>query len=289
VITTNKMTKRIFLWPTLFVLVATAAAWLPGDIYRQRSPINLRSQSMDMSLSSVLYQIDDENEPHVESSENIQNAVVATPGSRRSLFRRALVSTMGIAGFGSNSMLSPQSNIAQAYTITKEDPDENDIYAVAQNMPGNLKVLWIGSGPLEIRTGGARSGVYKNLFKAGNEVYAVDLLPATDIDYRYAKKYAKEQGYVLRYQQGDARKLDFADETFDVVVSSCFLSQPFDPLVVVNEISRVLKTGGRFGFFEHKTDIDTIVVDKVFGEASIIKLVAYPELQNILAGVVRKM
>ncbi len=282
------MTKRVFLRPIFFALVASAAAWLPGDIYRQRSTIIPPYQLMDMSLSLVSQQAGDENESFPESSDKKQNAI-AMPGSRRCLFRRALVSTMGVAGFGSNSIVSPQPDIAYAYTITREDPDENDIYAVAQNMPGNLKVLWIGSGPLKIRTGGARSGVYKNLFKRGNEVFAVDLLPATDIDYRDAKEYAKEQGYVLHYQQGDARKLDFADETFDVVVSSCFLSQPFDPLVVVNEISRVLKIGGRFGFFEHKTDIDTIVVGKVFGEASIIKLVAYPELQNILAGVVRKI
>ena len=223
-----------------------------------------------------------------ESSGEIQNATIVS-NSRRGIIRRTLASTMGVIGFGSNPPFDPQSNVAQAWTIDRIDPDEKDIYTVAQNMPGHLKVLWIGSGPLEVRTGGARSGVYKNLFKAGNEVIAVDLLPATDIDYRDAKAYAKEQGYVLRYQQGDARKLDFADETFDVVVSSCFLSQPFDPLVVVNEIARVMKPGGRFGFYEHKTDIDTIIVGKVFGEASIIKLVAYPELQNILAGVVRKI
>ena len=234
---------------------------------------------------------DEENESFVESSD--ENDITVSD-SRRSFFHSTLVSIMGLIGFESNPLFDRQLMVAHAYTIDRVDPNENDIYAEAQNMPGHLKVLWVGSGALKAKggetfTGGAQSGVYKNLFKAGNEVIALDLLQATNSDYRNAKEYAKEQGYVLRYQQGDATKLDFADETFDVVVCSCFLSQPFDPLVVVNEIQRVLKPGGRFGFFEHKTDIDTIVVGKVFGEASIIRLVAYPEMQNILAGVVRKV
>ena len=197
-------------------------------------------------------------------------------------------------GFGTTAFYLPQSNVAHAYTIDRIDPDEKDIYAEAQNMPGPLKVLWVGSGSLKSKSGGtgpgkAQSGVYRDLFRAGNEVIAVDLLQATSSDYKDAKRYAKEQGYVLRYQQGDVTKLDFADETFDVVVCSSFLNQAFDPVVAVNEIQRVLKPGGRFGFFEHKTDVDAIVVGKVFSEASIIKLVAYPEMQNILAGVVKKV
>ena len=214
--------------------------------------------------------------------------------SRRDLFRFSIVSAVGAISSGATVTHLTPKNVARAYTIDKVDPDENDIYAEAQNMPGHLKVLWVGSGSLKSKSGGtqtgeALSGVYKNLFKPGNEVTALDLLQATSSDYKAAKKYAKDKGYVLRYQQGDATKLDFADETFDVVVCSCFLSQPFDPVVVVKEINRVLKPGGRFGFYEHKTDIDTVVVGKVFGEASIVKLVAYPELQNILAGVVRKV
>ena len=276
--TTNMMAKEVFLWSIFFALMASSAAWLPGAVYRQRATA-LRSPCLSpkWERASMDRPGDDENDLYAGSSDGLRNATMVS-GSRRGLIRSAVASAIPLS----------QPNVAKAYTIDRVDPDENDIYAEAQNMTGPLKVLWVGSGALKIRTGGARSGVYKNLFKTGNEVIAVDLLKATSSDYRDAKEYAREQGYVLRYQQGDATKLDFVDETFDVVVCSCFLSQPFDPVVVVNEIQRVMKPGGRFGFFEHKTDIDTVVVP-IFGEASIIKLVAYPELQNILAGVVRKV
>ena len=68
-----------------------------------------------------------------------------------------------------------------------------------------------------------------------------------------------------------------------------FLCQDFDPVVVVSEIRRVLKEGGRFGFYEHVEDIDQIVVGKVFGERSVIRVQAKPERTNVMAGVVRKV
>ena len=93
----------------------------------------------------------------------------------------------------------------------------------------------------------------------------------------------------MRFEQGDATKLRFADGTFDVVMSSMFLCQDFNPEVVVSEIRRVLKPGGRFGFYEHVEDIDKVIVDKVFGERSVIRVQANPERTNVIAGVVRKV
>ena len=68
-----------------------------------------------------------------------------------------------------------------------------------------------------------------------------------------------------------------------------FLCQDFDPEVVVSEIRRVLKAGGRFGFYEHVEDIDSVIVGKVFGERAVIRVEAYPERTNVVAGVVRKV
>ena len=81
----------------------------------------------------------------------------------------------------------------------------------------------------------------------------------------------------------------FDNESFDVVLSSMFLCQDFDPKVVVSEIRRVLKTGGRFGFYEHVQDIDGVIVDAVFGERSVIRVQAYPEETNVIAGVMEKV
>ena len=159
-------------------------------------------------------------------------------------------------------------------------PDEKDTYAEAQKANGHLRVLWVGSGNMK--------GVFENLFQAGNEVVALDLSKPDATDLSAATTYAAKHGYQLDFEQGDATNLKFIDGTFDVVVCSMFLCQDFDPVVVVSEIRRVLKPGGRFGFYEHVEDIDQVIVGKVFGERSVIRVQHLPERLNIMAGVVRK-
>jgi len=185
---------------------------------------------------------------------------------------------------------------ALAYTINKVEPNELDIYTEAQQKQQSssndnsdsdsdssrpLRVLWVGSGDL--------TGVTKNLFPPGNEVTAVDLIRPTRNELRTATTYATEHGYQLKFEQGDATKLKFTDDSFDVVVCSMFLCQDFNPAVVVSEIRRVLKPNGRFGFYEHVEDIDEVIVGKVFGEASVVKVEYYKEIANVMAGVVRKV
>jgi SAM-dependent methyltransferase len=211
--------------------------------------------------------------------------------SRRNLLCGALLWASGIY-YGSGS--------ASAYTVEQVKPDEQETYAVAQNGKGHLRVLWVGSGVFDVGCQSvgpknarridcrAASGVFKNLFLPGNEVVAMDLLRPNANDLRAATSYAAEHGYRLRFEQGDATQLRFDDGAFDVVVCSMFLCQDFDPEVVVAEIRRVLKPGGRFGFYEHVEDIDSVIVGKVFGEGSVIRVQANPERSNVIAGVVRK-
>ena len=167
-----------------------------------------------------------------------------------------------------------------AYTPTPVEPSERSIYSSAFGPLPNRKVLWVGSGDL--------SAVRKNLFRRGDTVIAVDLVKPSKADVTKARKYAAREGYDLRFMVGDATSLNFKDEHFDTVVSSMFLCQDFDPVVVVKEIRRVLKMGGRFGFYEHIEDIDRVVVDKVFGDEAVMRLEYEPHLINIMAGVVIK-
>ena len=197
-----------------------------------------------------------------------------TQVTRRTLLRGASWATGVHYGIGTISS-------ASAYTVKRVKPDEKETYAVAQKGKGPLRVLWVGSGTMK--------GVFRGLFPAGNEVVALDLRRPDATDLSAATAYATEHGYQLRFEQGDATKMKFADGTFDVVVSSMFLCQDFDPVVVVSEIRRVLKPGGRFGFYEHVEDINEVVVDKVFGGRSVIRVQAYPERTNVMAGVVRKV
>ena len=201
-------------------------------------------------------------------------ASCAPEASRRNLLRGALWAAS--VGHGSATI-----SCASAYTVNDVKPDEKETYAVAQRARGPLRILWVGAGTMK--------GVFKNLFQAGNEVIAVDLVKPDAMDLNAATLYAAEHGYQLRFEQGDATNLTFADGSFDVVVCSMFLCQDFDPAVVVSEIRRVLKPGGRFGFYEHVEDIDTVIVGKVFGERSVIRVQAKPERLNIMAGVVKKV
>ena len=190
--------------------------------------------------------------------------------------RRSLLCSALSAGIVCGSSIS-----ASAYTVDRVKPDEKETYAVAQSAKGPLRVLWIGAGSL--------NGVFKNLFQAGNEVTAVDLVRPDATDLSAATTYAAEHGYQLRFEQGDATSLKFTEGTFDVVVTSMFLCQDFDPEVVVSEIRRVLKPGGRFGFYEHVEDINTVIVDRVFGERSVVRVEHNPDRLNVMAGVVRKV
>jgi SAM-dependent methyltransferase len=278
----------------------TTTAWLP----EQTGLIKQRSSGLVAHRSSSWMLRNEDNDKVIATDnttrpEDIITAPCSVVVSRRNLFRRSALSVSSaiIGGVCYNNGIQA---VHAAYTIDKVEPDEKDIYATAQNcwnlLPGggnphnNLRVLWIGPGNMKIRTGVARNGVYKDLFKTGSDVTAFDLLAPTVTDLSDAQQYAFDKGYTLQFQQGDATKLHtiFADNSFDVVVCSLFLCQDFDPVVVVQEIRQVLKPGGRFGFYEHIEDIDTVIVGKVFGESSIIKIEAYPEMVNILAGVVQK-
>lgn len=194
--------------------------------------------------------------------------------SRRTLVCGAL-SVTGLCIYG----VGPS---ASAYTVSQAKPDERDTYALAQKGGRPLRILWVGPGNVS-------TGVLKDLFLAGNEVVALDLVRPEAQDLSAAVAYATDHGYDFRFEQGDATKMAFADGSFDVVMSSLFLCQDFDPVVVVSEIRRVLKPGGRFGFYEHVEGIDRLIVDKVFGERSVVRVQAWPERTNVLAGVVRKI
>ena len=58
---------------------------------------------------------------------------------------------------------------------------------------------------------------------------------------------------------------------------------------VIEEIRRVLKPGGRFGFYEDEPEVDKVIVGKVFGESAVIRVDANPLKSNIIGGVVRKV
>lgn len=77
----------------------------------------------------------------------------------------------------------------------------------------------------------------------GASVTGLDLTPEL---LAVAERRAAEEGHVdITWKHGDAEDLPFADNTFDVVVSSCGLMFAPDQQKVANEVARVTKRGGR--------------------------------------------
>jgi ubiquinone/menaquinone biosynthesis C-methylase UbiE len=111
---------------------------------------------------------------------------------------------------------------------------EGHILAAADfNGARGLRVLEIGCG---LGTDGAQFA------KAGAEYTGIDL---TEAAIELARKRFELTGLKGAFQIGDAEKLDFPDESFDIVYSHGVLHHTPDIERAVGEIRRVLKTGGR--------------------------------------------
>jgi ubiquinone/menaquinone biosynthesis C-methylase UbiE len=110
---------------------------------------------------------------------------------------------------------------------------------VELGLPPGGKVLDVGTGP-----GFVAIEVARLLQDRGGRVVGLDLSPAM---LALAAENARRQGLngVLVWRQGDARAMPFDDGEFDAVVSNDSLHHWEDPLLILNEIARVLKNGGR--------------------------------------------
>lgn len=60
-----------------------------------------------------------------------------------------------------------------------------------------------------------------------------------------ARKRAQEQKRDYKLLQMDASKLDFPNESFDLIISAHFLSATSNPVTALSEMKRVLKKSGR--------------------------------------------
>ncbi|WP_291326152.1 class I SAM-dependent methyltransferase [Desulfovibrio sp. UCD-KL4C] len=105
---------------------------------------------------------------------------------------------------------------------------------------------------LDIGTGPGQLAFY--LAGAGFNVTGMDISPNMISS---ARKKAKEMDFVINFRTGDAEKLDFADNSFDVVVSRNLIWTLPNPDLALKEWYRVLKPGGRIivsdGFWCNQT------------------------------------
>jgi len=100
------------------------------------------------------------------------------------------------------------------------------------SVPGSLRMLEVGTGP----------GFFAILLRElGYDVTAIDLTPAMLTE---AKKNAGELAGKIRWMEMNAEALDFADASFDVVVSRNLTWNLPHPDKAYAEWARVLKPGG---------------------------------------------
>ncbi len=107
---------------------------------------------------------------------------------------------------------------------------------------------------LDLGCGAGRTTI--NLFKYGYQnIVGLDI---SDALINYANNYVATNSLAIKFILGDARKLDFADNSFDIVFFSynglmCIPDQ-VNRDMALSEIYRVLKPNGKFIFTAHNRD-----------------------------------
>lgn len=113
-----------------------------------------------------------------------------------------------------------------------------DLILSAAPYPGALRILDIGTGP----------GVFATILNlAGHETTGIDISPDMLAEAREnARKYGAECEFLLM----DSEEPDFADDTFDMVVSRNVVWIMQDPEKAYQSWLRILKPGGRLVVFD---------------------------------------
>ena len=105
--------------------------------------------------------------------------------------------------------------------------------------------LVTGSQILEVGVG---TGANLSFYPEGLTLTAIDFSSGM-LD--GARKKAQELDLEVEFRLMDIHNLEFADHTFDTVISSCVFCSVPDPRTGLTEIHRVLKPNGRLVMLEH--------------------------------------
>lgn len=91
---------------------------------------------------------------------------------------------------------------------------------------------------------------------SGASVEGVDVSEAMLAE---ARRRAVAAGLDITFRAGDASRLPYRDASFDICRVKTVLQHVGDPLLVIREMSRVTRPGGRVGALE--IDLSTVVID----------------------------
>ena len=103
---------------------------------------------------------------------------------------------------------------------------------------------------------GVGSGKNIEYYPAGIEIYAIDFSPKM---IKEAEKKAKKYNKEIKLLEMNIQNLDFEDNYFDLIVTSCVFCSVPDPVKGLEELKRVLKEDGRIIMLEHMRSKNELV------------------------------
>ena len=107
----------------------------------------------------------------------------------------------------------------------------------------SARVLMLGCGTgVEVRILAGRSDY-------SGKVVGVDISPAL---IEAARQFAVEDGVDkhVEFHVGDAQRLEYADDSFDVVIAHTLMSHLENPLAVIKEAARIVRPNGQIAIFD---------------------------------------
>jgi ubiquinone/menaquinone biosynthesis C-methylase UbiE len=156
--------------------------------------------------------------------------------------------TKGYKGIGMNGP------IAWWYAKTTQkniDDYKKDAKKVAACVPEGATILELAPGPGYLSIELAKLGSYK--------------ITGLDISKKFveiARDKAKEAGVEIDFRHGDASRMPFDNETFDFIICRAAFKNFAQPITALDEINRVLKTGGKAVIIDLRGDVSAEVMDR---------------------------
>ncbi|MFW5749886.1 MAG: class I SAM-dependent methyltransferase [Halanaerobium sp.] len=109
---------------------------------------------------------------------------------------------------------------------------------------------------MKLLEAGVGSGKNIEYYPDNLEINAIDFSPKM---IKEAEKKAKKYNKELNLLEMDIQNLDFKDNYFDLIVTSCVFCSVPDPIKGLKELKRVLKEDGRIIMLEHMRSQNQVV------------------------------
>jgi ubiquinone/menaquinone biosynthesis C-methylase UbiE len=162
--------------------------------------------------------------------------------------------------------LQMEGPIARWYArITRDRTDHRtDAQAIAAQLAPRSAVLEVAPGPGFTAIELARLGDY-----------AITGLDISQSFVRIATDNATRAGVNIDFRRGDVTRMPFPDESFDFAVCKAAFKNFPDPVAALNQIHRVLRTGGRASIFDLRKDAPREAIDREIRGMHVSRLNAF--------------